>query len=227
MVHFRNTEYISSIKEYVSNRYNRQRLTGVKRPIGLTLWPNDERKLGIEVKWLEKHGDGYERPYPTNQVFFAGLGDIGSPLVQVFLSRFEVVLYLLLLVTSNHMVYFGIPVSYSYIEIVCMSSVIDKFEQELKNTNVVEYIQSTKHKSVEISAEKITEMSNRRNTLHKIINVMKQMKLSESIWNKFNHEEIEEIATAFNNVFDHFRSENDGLYQTIQDWEDWADRRPY
>ena len=84
MVHFRNTEYISSNKEYVSNRYNGQRLTGVKRPIGLTLWPNDERKLGIEVKWLEKHGDGYERPYSTNQVFFAGLGDIGSPLVQVF-----------------------------------------------------------------------------------------------------------------------------------------------
>lgn len=106
-----------------------------------------------------------------------------------------------------------------------MSSVIDKFEQELKNTNIVEYMHSTK--TEDISAEKITEMSNRRNTLHNIINAMKQMKLSESIWNKFNHEEIEEIATAFNNVLDDFRSENDGLYQTIQDWEDWADRRPY
>lgn len=50
MVHFRNTEYISSIKEYVSSRHNRQEQTEVKRPIGLTLWPNDERKLGIEVK---------------------------------------------------------------------------------------------------------------------------------------------------------------------------------
>tara|TARA_R100001460_G_scaffold314_3_gene1475 strand:+ start:12071 stop:12439 length:369 start_codon:yes stop_codon:yes gene_type:complete len=122
------------------------------------------------------------------------------------------------------MVYFGIPVSYSYVEGVCMSSVLDKFEQELANTNVVEYVQSA---NGDISAEKITEMSNRRNTLHKIIDAMSKMKLSESLWNKFNHEEIEEIATAFNNVLDSFRRENDGLYQTIQDWEEWADSRPY
>tara|TARA_R100001480_G_scaffold20745_6_gene30614 strand:- start:17543 stop:17860 length:318 start_codon:yes stop_codon:yes gene_type:complete len=105
-----------------------------------------------------------------------------------------------------------------------MSSVLDKFEQELANTNVVEYVQSA---NGDISAEKITEMSNRRNTLHKIIDAMSKMKLSESLWNKFNHEEIEEIATAFNNVLDSFRRENDGLYQTIQDWEEWADSRPY
>jgi len=123
MVHFRNPEYISSIKEYVSSRHNRQEQTGVKRPIGLTLWPNDERKLGIEVKWLEKHGDGYERPYLTNQVFFAGLGDIGSPLVQVFLSRFGVVIYYNGECDTKPYGLLSILVSYSRIVIVCMSVV--------------------------------------------------------------------------------------------------------
>lgn len=122
------------------------------------------------------------------------------------------------------MVYFGIPVSYSYVGRVGMSSIIDKFEQELANTNVVEYIQSA---NGDVSSEKITEMSNRRNTLYKIIDVMSKMKLSASLWNKFNHEEIEEIATAFNNVLDDFRGETDALYSTIQDWEEWADSRPY
>jgi len=105
-----------------------------------------------------------------------------------------------------------------------MSSVIDKFEQELKDNNVVKYVQSTNQN---INPKKITEMLNRRTTLHKIINVMKQMNLSESIWNKFNHEEIEEIATAFHAVIDEFKEDSEALFQTVQDWEDWADRRPY
>tara|TARA_R100000231_G_scaffold4703_4_gene7852 strand:+ start:827 stop:1141 length:315 start_codon:yes stop_codon:yes gene_type:complete len=104
-----------------------------------------------------------------------------------------------------------------------MSSVLDKFEQELKNTNIMNYIESDD----ETDATELTKILNRRTTLHRIIDAMKTLKLSESIWNKFNHEEIEEIADAFSAVLKDFREENKALYQTIQDWEDWADSRPY
>lgn len=104
-----------------------------------------------------------------------------------------------------------------------MSSVIDKFEQELKNTNIIDYIESDD----ENDAMEITKLLNRRTTLHRIIDTMRTLKLSESIWNKFTHEEVEEIAESFNAVLDDFRDENKALYQTIQDWEDWADSRPY
>lgn len=121
------------------------------------------------------------------------------------------------------MVYFGIPVSYSCLVIVCMSSVIDKFEQELKNTNINDYIES----DGERDATELTNILNRRTALHKIINCLRTLNLSESIWNKFTHEEVEEIANKFDAVLDDFRDENKALYQTIQDWEDWADSRPY
>ena len=104
-----------------------------------------------------------------------------------------------------------------------MSSVIDKFEQELKNTNINDYIESDE----ENGAMEITRIINRRTTLHKIINCLRTLNLSESIWNKFTHEEVEEIANKFDAVLGDFRDENKALYQTIQDWEDWADSRPY
>tara|TARA_R100001129_G_scaffold173326_2_gene144709 strand:+ start:485 stop:850 length:366 start_codon:yes stop_codon:yes gene_type:complete len=121
------------------------------------------------------------------------------------------------------MVYFGIPVSYSYIEIVCMSQVIDRFEQELKNTNISKYIKSTD----KIDENKIVKMQNRRNTLYAIINMMKLFSISESIWNKLTHEEIEEMAISFDaNVVD-YKTEIEELYTQVQNWEEWADRRPY
>ena len=104
-----------------------------------------------------------------------------------------------------------------------MSSVIDKFEQELKNTNIIDYIESDE----ETDAVEITRILNRRTTLHRIIDTMRTLKLSESIWGKFTHEEVEEIADSFNAVLDDFRNENGALYQTIQEWEEWADSRPY
>ena len=120
------------------------------------------------------------------------------------------------------MVYFGIPVSYSYIETVVMSQVIDKFEHELKNTNLVEYLRTTD----KVDEKKIVEIQNRRNTLYAIINMMKVFSISESIWNKLTHEEIEEMATSFDaNVVD-YKTEIDDLYQTIQHWEDWYERGP-
>ena len=112
---------------------------------------------------------------------------------------------------------------YTILLIYIMSSVIDKFEQELKNTNIIDYIESDE----ENDAMEITRILNRRTALHKIINCLKTLNLSESIWNKFTHEEVEEIANKFDAVLDDFRSENNALYQTIQDWEDWADSRPY
>ena len=104
-----------------------------------------------------------------------------------------------------------------------MSSVLDKFEQELKNTNIMNYIESDD----ETDAMEITNILNRRTALHRIIDTMKTLKLSDSIWNKFSHEEIEEVADAFSAVLMDFRDENKALHQTIQDWEDWADSRPY
>lgn len=104
-----------------------------------------------------------------------------------------------------------------------MSSVIDKFEQELKNTNITDYIENNEDSDV----NEITRILNRRTALHKIINCLKTLKLSESIWNKFTHEEVEEVANRFDAVIEDFRSENNALYQTIQDWEEWADSRPY
>ena len=103
-----------------------------------------------------------------------------------------------------------------------MSSVIDKFEQELKNTDYVAYVQNGGD-----DADEIIRLSKRGNMLRRIINTMKTLKLSESTWNKFTHEEIEEIAHAFDAVIDEFKSDEAALYQTIQDWEDWAERRPY
>ena len=103
-----------------------------------------------------------------------------------------------------------------------MSSVIDKFEQELKNTNIIEYL-----KGGEFDADEINRINNRTKQLHQIINMMKLFSISESIWNKLTHEEIEEMATSFDaNVVD-YKTEIDDLYQTIQDWEEWADSRPY
>ena len=104
-----------------------------------------------------------------------------------------------------------------------MSQVIDKYEQELKNTDVVEYLRTTD----KADETKISEIMNRRVTLYAIINMMKVFSVSESIWNKLTPEEIEEMATSFNiNVMD-YKDEIDALYQTIQDWENWADKRPY
>tara|TARA_B100000963_G_scaffold338331_1_gene335102 strand:- start:440 stop:751 length:312 start_codon:yes stop_codon:yes gene_type:complete len=103
-----------------------------------------------------------------------------------------------------------------------MSSVIDKFEQELEKTNYVKYIQNGGD-----DPDEITRLSRKSQVLHKILKVMRRLKLSESTWNKFNHDEIEEIATSFHAVLEEFQSEADALYQTVQDWEDWADRRPY
>ena len=104
-----------------------------------------------------------------------------------------------------------------------MSSVIDKFEQELKNTNINDYIES----DGKSDAMEITRILNRRTALHKIINCLTKLNLSESIWDKFTHEEVEEIANKFDAVIDDFRDENNALYQTIQDWEEWAGCRPY
>ena len=104
-----------------------------------------------------------------------------------------------------------------------MSSVIDKFKQELENTDVVEYIKSTEN----VNAEKINEMYSRKHVLHSILNMMTKFSISESIWNKLNHEEIAEMAKSFDaNVVD-FKTEIDELCHEIQRWEDWADRRPY
>jgi len=104
-----------------------------------------------------------------------------------------------------------------------MSSVIDKFEHELKDTNLVEYLRTTD----KVDEKKIVEIQNRRTTLYSIINMMKIFSINESIWNKLTHEEIEEMATSFDaNVVD-YKTEIDDLYQTVQNWEDWADKRPY
>lgn len=104
-----------------------------------------------------------------------------------------------------------------------MSQVIDKFEQELKNTDLIEYLRTT-DKPCE---NKIIDIQNRRKTLYAIINMMKVFSISESIWNKLTHEEIEEMATSFDaNVVD-YKAEIDELYSQLQDWEEWADRRPY
>jgi len=111
---------------------------------------------------------------------------------------------------------------YTILLTITMSSVIDKFEQELKKTNCIKYIQNGGDDPNEIS-----RLSKRNQVLHKILKVMRRLKLSESTWNKFNHDEIEEIATSFHAVLEEFQSEADALYQTVQDWEDWADRRPY
>ena len=104
-----------------------------------------------------------------------------------------------------------------------MSSVIDKFEQELENTNIIDYVESGEKSD----AMEITRILNRRTALRRIINVMRTLKLSETIWNKFTHEEVEEIAHAFDEVIYEFRNDNSALYQTVQDWEEWADSRPY
>jgi len=103
-----------------------------------------------------------------------------------------------------------------------MSSVIDKFEQELKKTNYVDYIQNGGD-----DADEIIRLTKRGNMLRRIIDTMRTLKLSEAIWNKFTHEEVEIISLAFDDVLEDFRDENKALYQTIQDWEDWADSRPY
>ena len=103
-----------------------------------------------------------------------------------------------------------------------MSSVIDKFEQEMKKTDYVAYIQNGGD-----DPDEITKLSRRRTMLHRIINCLRTLDLSEHIWNKFTHEEIEIISLAFDDVLEDFREENKAQYQTIQDWEDWADSRPY